>query len=275
MFQVLMVTAALGDDCVPVDPAEAARAARGLLFALEIPSAVERVQAADAGLGCLSTLTTPEALAALYQAGGAAAARDGRTELATEWFDTALRLAPHVSLDGNLGAGPLWTEAAVRAEARPVATVVARSEVRLDGWSLAAGAQRQVPEGWHLVQHLDASGRVVPERVTLAAGETLLVGPAGPTQPPPALRLPMVLGGAGLVLGGAVALVGALERKEAYHTLRESAEWDPEEGQRRASAANGLLALGSLSIVLGTASLVGAGLLFVDHQPVPAVSGRF
>jgi hypothetical protein len=150
--------------------------------------------------------------------------------------------------------------------------VVARSEVRLDGWQLTAGGQRDAPPGWHLVQYLGSDGSVSTEMVEVAPGTRVEVGPV----PRHArLRTALTFTGTALVgLGGAVAFgEGALARQA--HMDCYAANGGVDDAACR-SVVDWLVIPGAVAIGLGASSLiVGASLLGGGGPPIVAVQGRW
>jgi hypothetical protein len=242
--------------CVPRDLAVLEHEAREHLFQGEFEAALEPPRQAEESLACLQQLAHPGQLSGIFQAGAAAALQLEQDALAQRWYETAHRLGPGESFDADLAGDQgraLWEATGENLASAGQGEIVARSDLRLDGWALTTGERREVYVGEHLVQFLDAEGEVVSQLAPVSAGAELQ---AGPRPSPPFL---LAGGGAALSAAGLVALNlgvrSAFVAGAAQHEGASQAELD-----RQGRRTNALLIGGSVAVGAGTGALV-TGLL--------------
>lgn len=170
---------------------------------------------AAAGLSCADDFFDPVELVALHQLGALVAERLGDTSAREERLRAAAVLDPDQDFDPTWAAEgrELLLPARSRAKAEPPGELFARSDVRVDGEALAAGARRALVPGTHYVQW--ATGASVVTAPVLVIGDgTEPVGPVPRRGPSVGDLVGGALLGAGLGIGaaGVVALVQADER---------------------------------------------------------------
>ena len=129
---------------------------------MDYSAAIATMEAATGQMACMTERATPEALARFWYVGGVAAARGGRTELATGFFQAALGTGVTVEWDADMGdEGRAVFDAARSAAPEPVQLAWEApswsQSVWIDGRSanpgmtIAAGQhliQAQTPAGW-------------------------------------------------------------------------------------------------------------------------------
>ncbi len=256
---LILMGAAVAGGCPP--PEVVAAEARELILDARPEVALQQIRGAE-DLSCLEVLLgSPEALAALFQIGGIAAIEAGDEALARRWFGDAARLAWTVPLDARLSqGGALFAQVHEATLSRPRGTVMARSEVRLDGWSLSVGDSRAVPPGWHLVQSITPEGAVESLRVEVASGARVEVGrPASSMDivAPPSPRRGLGVAGAALVVAGATSL--ALSASAAHDLGVAKAQGAAVDAQRPLAARTNALLYGGVGVVgVGATGLVVA-----------------
>ncbi len=261
------------DSCVSPDLQAATTMAREAVFAGSASEVGGVVSQAEQGLGCLERWTSPDELAAFFQAAGAVSSISLDRAAAQRRFGAAARLAGGVPFDRSLGLvhEPVYSEVAAQIADGPRGTLAANTDVRVDGWILRLGEQRSVPAGDHLVQHTDASGRVVSEWVAVASGGASLVGPIPPPVEAPCaepalsrpVRISMVsAGGVSLAAGVGLLVLGGSQLHELGRA--KGAGMTPDEQAPLVRSAR-LSSYGGLA-----ATAVGAGLLLT---PAIRISG--
>lgn len=275
MLLVLFFTdnAAWADDttCQPVDPVLATASAREQATMGEYGRAVGLVARAKSSLHCAERLLEPEDLAALFQVGGAAALGYGEDGQGKEWMDDALRLAPGIAFDPNLGEQARRLYEAERAESQAAGadqagTLQARRSLRLDGEPFATG-EHSLAAGWHLVQTMDRGGVVHTGEIEIQAGEPT---PWPDPVPHHGLRVGLAVSGSVLALGGVAALTDLALQMPGYRQQYETAQ---EQGEAR---MNALLWSGIAGVSLGAGALVlGATLDLSDPAPSFGLRGQF
>lgn len=209
---------------------------------------------------CVDVLVTREDLAELYHFAGTVS-QNADPEEARRLFVTGAVLAGCVPIDPTLGAPAVegWEAACRDAAARPRGWIEARGRVWVDGEALAGGHEREVTEGWHLVQRRTRDGVVLTERVEVAGGQRLQVGSLGSPGPASLERspaqLPLIASGALLVAGGSAMLGGFYFLHEKDHNTPE-----PVSGRTLGILYGG----GLLAVGVGGGALVVGGLLSDD-----------
>lgn len=259
MILVTLVTAlAIAAPCAPVDVHASAAHIRALVLAGSAADALTEADQDEASLPCLTDLPTPSDLGLLFQAGGAAAIAAGKPARAAELLGTAARIAGAIPFDPALGAEAASTYASLRAAQAngPHVTATSAVLVALDGWNLAAGEERFVAPGLHLVQYPARDGLVTEWRVIDADGRV------GPEVREAKARSPIGLTvlGYGLCAVGAAGIVAS--KVESDRLLADETQAQ-ENGvpltadalHARSSQINGLDVGGGVSAIAGVAVL--------------------
>ena len=171
MLWATSIAGAAEADCVPYPPARAAEDVSQFIAMAQFDKIQERVQRMEQGFVCLSSFSTTDALAKVYQVAGTAAFHSEDLSLAAARYERAVLVAPVVPFDvGNLGAAPLSIFETARTTVldRPTGMVVAEGPVVLNGASLRTGATLPVATGSYLVQHVGVGQQYA--RVTAQRG---------------------------------------------------------------------------------------------------------